>query len=157
MLIFAAASNWGHQNGVAFPAQASDYVFCIFSYGSDVRGKSVFTNPDAQLNTVNFAMLGEDVAIHPDKDAVKGSSVATALATGLAARILDFARHTDSRDAGCDAERLHKMPGMKAVLQRIATQAQGETFLCIQPALLWKHGPQDVEPTRGHIQELISR
>jgi subtilisin family serine protease len=98
IIVFAAASNWGNKGEVAFPARHRDYAVCIFS--TTTNFKSSDFNPVARTKNENFAILGEDIEVHPNKERKKGTSMATAIAAGLAARILDFTRHTDSRRKG---------------------------------------------------------
>jgi hypothetical protein len=112
-------------------------------------------NPPGRNDADNFASLGENVSVYEDKQPLNGTSVATPLAAGLAARILDFARHIDSRSAGCDEQQLRTRPGMRAVFKRISKQ--DTPFRCLAPWLLWQHpsAPSDTQLSRERIQEVI--
>jgi hypothetical protein len=112
-------------------------------------------NPPARNDADNFASLGENVGLYDNKAPLDGTSVAAPLAAGLAARILDFARHADSRSAGCDEQQLRTRPGMRAVLKKISKQ--DGLFRCIAPWLLWQHPstPSDTQLGRERIQEVI--
>ena len=155
ILIFAAAANWGNAGpGVAFPAAIKDHAFCIFSCNGDLWASKMM-NPPGRNDADNFASLGEDVRLDGYKEALKGTSVATALTAGLVARILDFARHIDSRKAGCDEQRLRGRPGMRAVFKKISKE--DGLFRCIAPWLLWQDpsAPNDMQLGRERIQEVI--
>jgi hypothetical protein len=112
-------------------------------------------NPDARDDADNFASLSEHVSLDEDKALLDGTSVATPLAAGLAARILDFAKHTDSRDAGCDENKLRTRPDMRAVFKKISNR--DGFYRCIAPWLLWHHpsAPCDTQPDRERIQKII--
>jgi hypothetical protein len=116
-------------------------------------------NPKSQDNDDNFAMLGMNIDLCPGsgQPPVSGSSMATALAAGLAARVLDFAGHRDSRVAGCDAVRIHTRSGLRAVLRSISRTEN--RFQCIDPSLLWEHRtmPESKELTRERIQKVITK
>jgi hypothetical protein len=112
-------------------------------------------NPPGRNDADNFASLGKDVRLYEGKAPLDGTSVAAPLAAGLAARILDFARHIDSRIAGCDEQKLRSRPGMRAVFKKISKQ--NGLFRCIAPWLLWQHpsAPSDTQLGRERIQEVI--
>ena len=112
-------------------------------------------NPRRQDGADNFASLGENVSLYEDRAPLNGTSVATPLAAGLAARVLDFARHIDSHSAGCDEQQLRTRPGMRAVLKKISRE--DKPFLCISPRLLWEHpsAPSDEQCCRERIQAVI--
>ena len=93
ILIFASAANWSHLNQAAYPAGIKDHVFCIFSTDAGLMNSRGF-NPPARGDADNFAILGEDVDLPPRTEPVRGTSVATAIAAGFAARILDFGRQS---------------------------------------------------------------
>ncbi|KAK6222494.1 hypothetical protein QIS74_04196 [Colletotrichum tabaci] len=60
ILIFAAASNWGNTNEVAFPARIQDQVFCIFATTAALKDVPEI-NPEPRKNADNFALLGHDI------------------------------------------------------------------------------------------------
>ncbi|KAF9772131.1 hypothetical protein IL306_010189 [Fusarium sp. DS 682] len=102
VLIIAAASNWQNTNSVAFPARHNLSTMCIYSTNTGNQSSSF--NPEPRADTPNFAILGEGFQ-HPDQanERMSGTSsehpvgrVATAVAAGLAARIVDFSRQRDN-------------------------------------------------------------
>jgi hypothetical protein len=157
ILVFAAAENWGNAvPGPAFPAAIRDHVFCISSCGGNLWASKKM-NPPGRKDADNFACLGEKVRLPGYKEALTGTSVASALAAGLAARILDFSRHVDSREAGCDEQKLRTRPGMRAVFKKISHE--DGLFRCIAPWLLGQmpSARSDTRPSREQVQNVIRK
>jgi hypothetical protein len=155
ILIFAAASNWGNlESAVAYPARIKDQVFCIFS-SNGANKATTDKNPGPRTNADNFAFLGEDIDVHASGSLpISGTSMATALAAGFAARMLDFSLHPDSQGAGIDARMFHTKPGMTAVLNKISSPSGG--FHCITPWFLCKDADtQTRELARGSMQKVL--
>ncbi|KAL9573512.1 hypothetical protein ACKAV7_002056 [Fusarium commune] len=97
VLVIAAASNWQNTNTVAFPARHNLSTICIYSTNTGNQSSSF--NPEPRADTQNFAILGEGFQ-HPDQrrnERMSGTSMATAVAAGIAARIVDFSRQRDNR------------------------------------------------------------
>jgi len=140
--------------GVAYPARIKDHVFCIFS-SNGANKATTDNNPEPRRTADNFAFLGEDIDVHTSGSIpFSGTSMATALAAGFVARMLDFSLHPDSKDAGIDVEKLHTKSGMTAVLHKISS-SDGK-FQCITPWLLWKLANKRAqEPSRGLMQEVL--
>jgi subtilisin family serine protease len=104
--IFAAASNSGNRDRLAYPASERHLVFCMNSTDGN-GGRSSF-NPQHQDRHDNFSILGEHVlstwlkaessseVFIDDKGAVwkrdKGTSVACTIAVSVAALIFQFGR-----------------------------------------------------------------
>lgn len=129
-----------------------DRIFPIFRSDGDYQALRAYPEPSHRGN--NFAVLGKDVEVIPGSGSrVSGTSVATALAAGLAAGILDFARHTDSRKAGCDPRKLRTKAGMTAVFRMISRL--DEQYQCIVPSWLLGDWNLDDEPTRARMHEVI--
>ncbi|XDG05268.1 hypothetical protein ABKA04_004883 [Annulohypoxylon sp. FPYF3050] len=94
-------SNDGANLGRAFPAKYPS-VFCIHS--TDGNGNPSAFNPTADGNNVNFSLLGENVSSHwpagknghnETVNVMSGTSVATPIASGIAAAILSFVRQQE--------------------------------------------------------------
>jgi hypothetical protein len=157
--------------GVAFPAAIKDHVFCIYSCNGSLEASNSNMNPKRRKNADNFAILGEDIEIHPGSGIglISGTSAATALAAGLAGQILCFARQPGNHGANCTAsqnyagvhghecvaEQLCTRSGMTAMLNKISRTHQ--KFRCIAPWLLWAHqtSPGKKELSRARIREVI--
>jgi hypothetical protein len=133
ILIFAAASNWGNKDGIAFPAAIVDKVMCIFATDGANRHAREF-NPDPRPYAINFAILGVDVEIDPNREREKGTSVATPLAAGLAALLTDFSRQLDCRGAIDFVEHLPTKAGITAIFMKMS-RGRVEGYDCLVP---WK-------------------
>ncbi|KAJ4209539.1 hypothetical protein NW759_013395 [Fusarium solani] len=95
VVVMAAASNWGGNRRIGFPASHKG-VICVHS--TDGYGNPSKTNPTAQKGK-DFAVLGMSI-----KSSVKGknkkrtekyisgTSYATAIGVGIAANVLEFAK-----------------------------------------------------------------
>jgi len=155
VLIFAAASNWGNTADVAYPARMKDHVFCIFASNAALKVTEDY-NPEPRPNAENFAILGDNVDPYRQKDPVSGTSVATAIAAGLAGLILDFSRQADCRNSIDRADLIKTKPGMTAIFNAIARPSG--RFACICPENLLKtnrpRGGRDVE--RENVRANIS-
>jgi subtilisin family serine protease len=130
ILIFAAASNWGNKDDIAYPAAIKDQVMCIFASNGANRHVRDF-NPDPRNDADNFAILGENVKI-TEGDRDSGTSVATALTAGLAGRLIDFSRHTDSLEGIDNLNLIGTKAGMTAIFKRMS-KGRKEGYDCIIP------------------------
>ncbi|RAO73558.1 uncharacterized protein BHQ10_009570 [Talaromyces amestolkiae] len=155
VLIFAAASNWGNRGREAFPARHKFKTICIFSTNTDDQASHF--NPEARDDADNFAILGEDFP-HPtnDKKREDGTSMATAIAAGLAARILDFTRQPDNKEI-VRVEDVGKMAGMTAIFSFMAKKAG--KFNCVAPLRLLeeRYARGDYVKNRAYVRDSISR
>ncbi|OQD83475.1 hypothetical protein PENANT_c016G05118 [Penicillium antarcticum] len=111
-LIFAAASNHGNIERIAFPARL--YVdlklFCMFSTSPNVRAHPEFNPTVNPRATHNFAILGEEIQLPPNMEQrLSGTSFATMIGGALAARILDFSRQKDIRERIRKIDRLQEV------------------------------------------------
>jgi hypothetical protein len=112
-------------------------------------------NPPGRDDAENFASLGCSVELYEDRPPLNGTSVATPLAAGLAARILDSVKYIDSQNARCYEDRVRTRPGMRAVFKKISKE--DSPFRCIAPWLLWQHAlvPSDTQLSGERIVEVI--
>lgn len=163
ILIFAAASNDGNVDHVTFPARMVGDVICIFS--SDGKIKPSSFNPAPLKHSFNFAVLGEEVesiivSTAKSEERDSGTSIATFIAAGIAALVLDFSMQEDCRDRIENQKILKSIPGMSAVFEKMAKGDQG--YLCVAPWRVlecnenFSSGWKD-EKKRGDIAATISR
>lgn len=134
IIIFAAASNKGHNHPVPYPARRSNEVLCI--YATDGLGNPYDGNPtELETSAYHFATLG--IAINSKWPEQKGkisersgerrktgTSYATPIAAGIAAYILDFASVN-----GIDKESyrmLRSRDGMEAIFAKHLTDKIGK-------------------------------
>ncbi|KAL8407909.1 hypothetical protein RB594_006639 [Gaeumannomyces avenae] len=126
VLIFAAASNGGANQGRAYPA-SDDKVICIHSTSS--LGRQSDFSPDAEISPA-IATVGEAVeswwpnhlSTDPDPDAEgikhkSGTSFATPIAAAMAANLIRYARAHLGKEK---AERMKDKDKMKRVFETIA-------------------------------------
>lgn len=148
ILVFAAASNGGNSDGIAFPATLKDNVICIFATNGASTPSSNIFNPGPNKNsTVNFACLGEQVPLpwpgRSEEQHLSGTSISTYIASGLAAIIIDFSRQKACREAmqyDCEkavsrgpSARLKTKEGMEAVFREMSKNHGQGGYDCISP------------------------
>jgi subtilisin family serine protease len=137
--MFAAASNDGGLSTVAFPASLRQ-VICVNAY--DGYGRPSNFNPEARPGT-NLAVLGEFVeAAWPlprsDAQTVRkaGTSVATPIAAGLAALILEYSRQDGPAGSRVEhRDQLRHCDEVRKVLQCMSRNVGG--FQCLVPGDLF--------------------
>jgi hypothetical protein len=140
-LMFAAASNGGKLDWRRFPASHPD-IFCIHSATSNGNASSFNPDPIGDLHC-NYSVLGEFVeAPHKDTDTVRlsGTSVATPIAAGIAAFVLDFARQKKSKGQTktvLEPRKLRTKDGMRSVFAKMGNpRMEGESnaqYFNLQP------------------------
>jgi subtilisin family serine protease len=136
IIMFAAASNKGHNHPVPFPARSSN-VLCI--YATDGKGNNYDCNPKClKKSGYHFATLGVAVKSawieNPDQHLeeseesasrrMSGTSFATPIVAGIAAYILDFARMHGLDDASY--RKLRSREGMEELLGKWFVDEVGE-------------------------------
>ncbi|KAH8880194.1 hypothetical protein GQ53DRAFT_813446 [Thozetella sp. PMI_491] len=130
ILFFAAASNDSNAGEVAYPARHHDQVLCMFSTDGGIKN-SRSLNPGAGSALPNLAILGENVAVSPGSPSDSGTSISTAIAVGLAARLLDFSRQPSAECLIRAAPSLREKAGMSRLLMTISQL--DEMYHCIRP------------------------
>ncbi|RSL82940.1 hypothetical protein CDV31_016889 [Fusarium ambrosium] len=140
ILVFAAASNWQNISGVAYPASMTDRW-----------------NPNPRQNAANFAILGEDVVLDSGAKLVGGTSVSTALAAGLAAKLLDFSRQPDVQSwmSKLSREKMKTKAGMSAILKEMSRNNVSEGYECVAPWEILPARTISGSATRGKVREAM--
>ncbi|QYT06299.1 Peptidase_S8 domain-containing protein [Trichoderma simmonsii] len=148
-LVFAAAGNWGLYKKRAFPARKEGVIAVHASDGSG-EGAKFNPNPESKLN---FSTLGQNIKMRwPDPDNpgemkdtyISGSSFATPIVAGIAANVLEFARHRlQLNDWKKDV--IYSHPGMTKVLKAMSRRRGEYDF--VHPLAFWE------EVIRGCVWE----
>lgn len=124
-IVIAAASSLGISRTVAFPAQMRDV---IAAFSADAVGNVSRFSPHPPSRYNSFSFLGEDVESAwpidlgegPTKH-LSGSSVATAVAAGIASLILQFVK-SESQSLSPALRRYVNIPeGMRKVFQFLSS------------------------------------
>lgn len=152
IIIFAAASNMGNHDQVAWPARDPERAICVHSSIDFGTVSSKFT-PKAHPKTINFMVVGEDICSHWPVNkgggfrTMSGTSTATPVATAIAALLLAFTRQdvvdTDTKrdvEAEVGPVTLQELWSMRALLKHICTKV--DDYYWIRPHLLWNQSKQ---------------
>ena len=125
----------------AFPANIVGQVIKISS--TDGWGSISRWNPSESKNGDNFSVLGEAVRsawpahLNQGTDQRKsGTSIATPIAAGIAALVLEFAIQRPQYITNRDREILWRYEGMRAIFAKMATPKDG--FSWVVPWTLFK-------------------
>ncbi|KAF7530971.1 hypothetical protein G7054_g9332 [Neopestalotiopsis clavispora] len=164
VLVFTAASNYGNSSEIAFPGRLYTHgkLLCMFSTDANVRCLQSLNPSPLATARYSFAILGENIVLHPNEPSLSGTSFSTIIAGALASRLLDFSRQRDVREKIRYCERLDTVEGMSAVFSAMVKGAVDNGYHCIAP---WKILPDIPEPEparrrheqRMYIVETISR
>ncbi|KAF5001102.1 hypothetical protein FGRMN_1296 [Fusarium graminum] len=156
ILVVAAASNWQNVGEVAYPARHNLSTMCIYS--TNPGNQSSTFNPEPRSDTLNLAILGEGFP-HPAKggtEPMSGTSMATAAAAGLAARIIDFCRQKDNKDYITRSRDVGTLPGMLSIFKSISKPAGSLRY--IAPLDLMRSGRESSPVVnRQRMREIVSR
>jgi subtilisin family serine protease len=160
VLMFAAASNAGQNVGRTFPAK-HNAVFCI--HATNGNGSPLTLNPRPHLKDLNFSTLGQHVEA-PSKGQetirISGTSVATPVAAGIAALVLEFVRQPPvpkQQEIEHLEPSLKKKDGMEIVFtlmyNRFALEGGPKSYFYLMPWHLLgsEHARGNVEDARIRI------
>ncbi|RTE76398.1 hypothetical protein BHE90_009126 [Fusarium euwallaceae] len=156
ILVFAAASNWQNISGVAYPASMADRVICIFCCNGGLKPSRNW-NPNPRAHAANFAMLGEDVELDSGERLSGGTSVSTALAAGLAAKLLDFSRQPDVQSwmSKASRDKMRTKAGMSAILKEMSRNNVSEGYQCVAPWEILAVTAVSGGPSRKKVREAM--
>ena len=139
ILFFAAASNYGANDKEMFPAR-HDSV--ISMRGTNSNGNFEDFNPPRNWNEETvFGTLGLDVpsawlSDRDDQVYKSGTSIATAVAAGIAGTLLGYENCKSKEGAFQDVnKKLRTHQGMEAMFRTLAVRTQKEHYLYLAP---WK-------------------
>lgn len=165
IVVFAATSNQGAHDPIAWPAKDSELAIGIHSSIDSGRRPSDFT-AIAELDH-NFMVVGENILSQwPTSKGggfrlCTGTSFASPVAAAVGALVLAFAfqklcsRHREKANGKIrPLEELRTNSGMRKVLLKISTKT--ENYLWIRSKLFW-HSYEDDDRTKalGHAWEII--
>jgi hypothetical protein len=136
ILYFAAAANFGVREPEMFPAR---FGSVISLRGSNANGFFPDFNPPPRENeAIVYGTLGVEVpgaSIRPDgkQEPKSGSSIATAVAAGIAAVLLEYVtRKTQKSDDSEILRKLKTQQGMLAMFRSLAVRSlHNEGHLCV--------------------------
>ncbi|KAF2733134.1 subtilisin-like protein [Polyplosphaeria fusca] len=163
IILFAAASNSGvnPRFPISFPANIRQ-VICIHS--SDGDGNPSLRNPPS-THDCNLAILGEGVAAAWPQDlfteredklrVASGSSVATPIAAGLAALIIEYASQGGSAlEIVTKWKRLKHCDEIRKLFQSMTRERAG--YLSIAPSSLFDYHGEDMhQRVCGRIADIL--
>ncbi|KAK4184094.1 hypothetical protein QBC35DRAFT_392426 [Podospora australis] len=112
-------------------------------YSTNARISISSFNPKPNDRGYNFAILGENIALHPDDDQsplLSGTSYAAAIGAGLAAQLLDFVRQEDARGIISKPDDLRRSDCMSAVF---AKDGKERGYDCMMPWTLLETVDED--------------
>jgi hypothetical protein len=142
-IVFAAAGNSGGNAPRGWPACRKGVIAV---HATDGLGFAANINPNIDEDDENFATLGRDIKLchnpsgktEQDKNVyISGTSFATPIAAGIAANVLEFARHR--LNLTVNQRKLLCSGGcMKKVFREMMGKRGGYGY--IQPWTLWAHG-----------------
>ncbi len=164
ILMFAASSNFGATEDppIRFPARVKHKVICVNS--SDGLGHPSDLSTPYDESRDNFSILGEDVPLGQKGEAGSeemvygtGTSIATPIAAGVAALVLEFARQEGVHRKVEDIEALKTCIGMSAVLRRMTKMGKknGFNFIAPEKVLLGDH-TKGFSERMGAVCDMIS-
>ena len=154
VLLCAAASNEGANDGVAFPARLRP-VICVHS--TNENGKPSDFTPNAVPSEHNFAVVGENVqAAGPgrkDGHSLTGTSVATPILAAVMALIIEFVDQKPRKTP--EEKRIKDHRVMTQVLSAMSEKVSGYDY--VRPWELMNGKKWDRGRNESNIQRSIEK
>ena len=163
ILMFAAASNYGKNRDRVWPAKDPlQRVFCINS--TNARGVDNDFNPRMLMNQKNFAAFGENLVA--DGVCSSGTSVATPVAAGYAALLIEYVLYNRSKLHRIEGEyQMKEKPtdyvefmksraGMTIMFEAMIEPGQHEKWIHLAP---WRLLSTEYAPTYGPDADELER
>jgi hypothetical protein len=146
--VFAAASNHGNRNPIAWPARDRLLAICVGS--NDEMNKLSAFAPSTNRKFPIFVTYGENIYSHWPGGGYRkmsGTSVSTPIAVGMAAMIIAFLNKTNAWPPDAKANclgrikewRIRGTAGMGRVLENMCRDINGLKLL--SPKLMWEDCP----------------
>ena len=145
IIVVAAASGMGwDRSQTGFPARMPEV---IAAYSADANGNVSRFNPSPRSYNETFSFLGEDVesawpvgfGVGPKKH-LSGSSVATAVAAGTAALLLEFSRQESHLFQPNVLRHLSSPEGMNKVFRYLSSGRDSYGYVTPWKLLSWRRG-----------------
>jgi hypothetical protein len=146
VIVFAATSNGGRNEDVAFPAMVHETVIGVHS--CDTKGNKSTFSPNPLDKSDNFSILGEAIeSSWPKhlkvglKQCRSGTSYATPLAAGTAANMILYARiKVQSTELVAEIE---TCKGMKKLLKSVSVETS-DGYSSLRPWKLWMKTEEEI-------------
>ena len=134
IIMFAAASNGGGNEGRAFPA-SDKRVICVHS--TDGQGNRSKFSPTAKRGCENFGFPGESIesswprktASSPCTKIKSGTSFATPLAVALAANLIEYVQQKLTAANDHVGRSIRRDDGLRAVFKLMAQERDGYEYI----------------------------
>lgn len=169
-LMFAAASNSGKNDPSTFLASYNPWVFCV--HASEGNGEDGGINPNPPAGSgFNFMTLGIGLDLMErelideggrkipryKKVVTSGTSLATPIAAGIAATVLDLAARVEAINNRTE-KKLKRVDGMKKLLMQMSTPMNDarDRLRYMAPWHHWEDGWERDESKRRRVWDTIN-
>jgi len=142
-IVFAATSNAGSNRIPSYPASDSSVIAISATNG---YGNAAPFNPSPLNNRDNFATLGVDIESRWQGETVykSGTSFAAALAAGIAASFLEYARWKVELRSASDRAWICSTDGMRSMFRLMSKSISGDRgFRYVAPWFLFNERDRD--------------
>lgn len=171
IVVFAAISNEGTHQPIAWPASDSRYAIGIHSCNDSGTRSSSFAAPPSK-NGANFMVVGKGIlsqrvtARGGGFKVVEGSSYATPVASAIGALVLTYIRqHARKKEREKAEEQLgsgvldeaRNNHGMIKILEAISKEVESR-YRSLPSTLFWGHGNfRDEQEAKDHAWRIITK